>query len=235
MTNAKSNVSGLTEKQEGFARQYVAPHVTNAYKTLLPEDLPFNGTRAVIRAGYSEKGASAAASRLLANVNVQQFMATLQKPVLERYEATHDELISKLNRMAMANIGNFMHRDEASGEAWIDVTKATHDELQVVGQFEVTELPPQKYVEDGEEVVREVIRTKIKLKDDWKPLEALLRHHKLCNIPDGEAASININSKIDTEDRVDIARRIAFTLREAAEIEKKQKKAAAAAPVAEKT
>lgn len=59
----------LTDKQELFAREYL-------------KDL--NGTRAAIRAGYSEKTANEQASRLLANVNVQKFVAELKSARVEQ-------------------------------------------------------------------------------------------------------------------------------------------------------
>ncbi|EEV7641554.1 terminase small subunit [Escherichia coli] len=59
----------LTDKQELFAREYL-------------KDL--NGTQAAIRAGYSEKTANEQASRLLANVNVQKFVAELKTARVEQ-------------------------------------------------------------------------------------------------------------------------------------------------------
>ncbi|EGO7966271.1 terminase small subunit [Escherichia coli] len=59
----------LTYKQELFAREYL-------------KDL--NGTQAAIRAGYSEKTANEQASRLLANVNVQKFVAELKSARVEQ-------------------------------------------------------------------------------------------------------------------------------------------------------
>lgn len=59
----------LTDKQELFAREYL-------------KDL--NGTQAAIRAGYSEKTANEQASRLLANVNVQKFVAELKSVRVEQ-------------------------------------------------------------------------------------------------------------------------------------------------------
>jgi phage terminase small subunit len=53
----------LTPKQELFCREYL-------------KDL--NATQAAIRAGYSEKTANEQASRLLANVNVQNFVVELK-------------------------------------------------------------------------------------------------------------------------------------------------------------
>ncbi|EAA8256864.1 terminase small subunit [Salmonella enterica] len=59
----------LTDKQELFAREYL-------------KDL--NATQAAIRAGYSEKTANEQASRLLANVNVQSFVAELKATRIEQ-------------------------------------------------------------------------------------------------------------------------------------------------------
>ncbi|WP_248623173.1 terminase small subunit [Citrobacter koseri] len=59
----------LTDKQELFAREYL-------------KDL--NATQAAIRAGYSEKTANEQASRLLANVNVQNFVARLKADRVEQ-------------------------------------------------------------------------------------------------------------------------------------------------------
>lgn len=59
----------LTDKQELFAREYL-------------KDL--NATQAAIRAGYSEKTANEQASRLLANVNVQTFVAELKATRVEQ-------------------------------------------------------------------------------------------------------------------------------------------------------
>ncbi|WP_205954233.1 terminase small subunit [Pantoea stewartii] len=71
----------LTDKQELFAREYL-------------KDL--NATQAAIRAGYSEKTANEQASRLLANVNVQNFVASLKA---ERVEQTGIDAAYVLRRL----------------------------------------------------------------------------------------------------------------------------------------
>lgn len=71
----------LTDKQELFAREYL-------------KDL--NATQAAIRAGYSEKTANEQASRLLANVNVQTFVASLKA---ERVEQTGIDAAYVLRRL----------------------------------------------------------------------------------------------------------------------------------------
>lgn len=75
------NMAKLTDKQELFAREYL-------------KDL--NATQAAIRAGYSEKTANEQASRLLANVNVQNFVAELKA---ERVEKTGIDAAYVLRRL----------------------------------------------------------------------------------------------------------------------------------------
>lgn len=56
----------LTPKQEKFCLEYV---------------IDYNGTRAAIRAGYSENTANEQSSRLLANVNIQARIGELEEQV----------------------------------------------------------------------------------------------------------------------------------------------------------
>ena len=68
----------LNEKQKAFCREYLT-------------DL--NGTQAYIRAGYSTEGASASASRLLANAKVQEFITQAMKEREQRTEIKADEIL----------------------------------------------------------------------------------------------------------------------------------------------
>lgn len=61
----------LTDKQKRFCEEYV---------------IDLNATQAAIRAGYSEKTANEQASRLLANVNISDYVANLQKKISEKLQ-----------------------------------------------------------------------------------------------------------------------------------------------------
>ena len=76
---------GLNNRQEQFCFEYVKD---------------FNATQAAIRAGYSSKGASVHASKLLGNANIQARIQDLQKDIQERSEITVDELIRELSNIA---------------------------------------------------------------------------------------------------------------------------------------
>lgn len=65
--------------------------------------LDYNGKQAAIRAGYSAKTAGAKGSMLLAQVNVQQLLAALAKPVAEEYQLTAERVMSEVALIAFAD------------------------------------------------------------------------------------------------------------------------------------
>jgi len=71
----------LTVKQHAFVEQYL---------------IDLNGTRAAIRAGYSQKTAQEQASRLLSNAMVQDAVALAMKTKAERNALTQDLVIQGL-------------------------------------------------------------------------------------------------------------------------------------------
>lgn len=71
----------LNEKQKKFCNEYL---------------IDLNATQAAIRAGYSKNTANEQASRLLANVNIQEYIAQLQEGIRKRYQIEQDEVIRDL-------------------------------------------------------------------------------------------------------------------------------------------
>lgn len=212
--------TGLSSRQEEFARQYIVPTANQIYKKLTPDDVPFNGTRAAIRAGYAKNGAHVTASRLLKNHKVQAYMSQVQKPAMDQFNITQDRILQEMAFLAFSNIMDFVTVDQETGQAWIDITKCSREQAAALQQFEVIELPPFKMVEDGEEVAREVIKTKIKLADKRPVLEFLAKREGL-NAPD--KVTVDVNQKINEDDRMDIAKRVAFMLRTAGDKKEKEK------------
>jgi len=213
--------TGLSSRQEEFARQYLYPTATPIYKKLTKEDIPFNATRAAIRAGYSAKTAAQQASRLLRSVKIQLYISQVQKPALDQFEITQERILGELASLAFSNILDFVTIHEESGQAWIDITKCTREQAAALTQFEVVELPPLKMVDQGEEITREVIKTKIKIADKRSVLELLAKREGMFQ-PD--KLDVNVTNKLNTEDKMDIAKRIAFMLRKAAVDKDKQEK-----------
>lgn len=57
----------------------------------------FNGTRAAIEAGYSEKSARSAASRMLTNNNIQKLLNDELKARVDRTEIDADQVLYRLH------------------------------------------------------------------------------------------------------------------------------------------
>ena len=77
----------LSPKHQAFVREYVKD---------------WNGTQAVIRAEYSEKGASVTATRLLANPKIQEAIQRSHAKIAERAEITVVDVLKMLEREASA-------------------------------------------------------------------------------------------------------------------------------------
>lgn len=216
----KKNERGYTAREEEFCRQYFFPTPTEYVPELGTQDVPFNGTRAAMRSGYAKKSASVAANRLLGNDKIQRLMAEIQAPALKRFEITRDRILQEYAAIAFSNILDFVEVDPETKEAWIDISKATREEAAALSAFDVTELPPMKTVQGGEEVCREVMRTKIKMHDKKQALDFLARMEGILS-PD--RLDVSVSQSIDETDRIDIAKRVAFMLRRAAEAEGNKK------------
>lgn len=82
----KDKKTGLNPKQERFCQEYV---------------IDYNGTQAVIRAGYSSKSsaARAQASTLLANPNIQARIKELSAPIVEKCRVDAEYVLQNLIRV----------------------------------------------------------------------------------------------------------------------------------------
>lgn len=83
----------LTEKQKQFAVEYL---------------VDFNATAAAKRAGYSAKTASAAASRLLTNVKVQQLIKQEQDKLFERTEIKVEDILEHIACVAFYDVNDYI-------------------------------------------------------------------------------------------------------------------------------
>ncbi len=83
---------GLTRKQRAFCEEYVKN---------------FNGAQSAVRAGFAEKSANRAATRLLSLDHVQSYLGELLEEAAERNGVQVDEIVQELKRIAFADIGEF--------------------------------------------------------------------------------------------------------------------------------
>ena len=82
----------LTDKQEAFCREYI---------------VDLNATQAAIRAGYSEKTATAQATRLFTNVSIHERISELKSSRMERIDVNADYVLKRLvdiDQMDVADI-----------------------------------------------------------------------------------------------------------------------------------
>lgn len=94
-------MAGITEKQRRFVDEYL---------------IDLNGTQAAIRAGYSEATANEQASRMLANVNIQEYLQERRKAVQERTEITQDKVLKELAKIGFADIRKAVKWSPTMGE-----------------------------------------------------------------------------------------------------------------------
>ncbi len=82
----------LNDQQIRFCEEYI---------------IDFNGTKAAIRAGYSEKTAASQASQLLTKLNIQNKIAKLIEKRSKRTEITQDKVLSEIAKLAFSDMNNY--------------------------------------------------------------------------------------------------------------------------------
>lgn len=143
-------LADLTPKQQTFCQEYI---------------VDLNGTQAAIRAGYSPHTANEQASRLLANVNIQEFVQSLFNARAERTKITADKVLRELARVGFGDARSIL--------TW--------------GETGVVLKPSDQLSDDDAAMVSEVTQTvskdggsmKVKLHDKLSALEKIGKHLKL--------------------------------------------------------
>lgn len=165
--DSKPGSQKANRRREIFAREYL-------------KDL--NGTRAAIAAGYSEKTAQEAASRLLSNAMVQKRIKELLDKKIERLDITVEGVLGELRKMGFANMQDYVRLTE-DGLAALDVSKVTRDQWAAVQEMTSdtagTTVDPNWSGGEGGPPKVPVIRNKIKLADKRGSLELLGKYLKL--------------------------------------------------------
>lgn len=100
----------LSDKQEMFIREYL---------------VDLNGTQAAIRAGYSEKGASVTATRLLANVSIRARIEELQQERAKKLELDADWVLQRLKDIS----------DKCMQEVPVEVFNYRTKEMEPTGEY----------------------------------------------------------------------------------------------------
>ncbi|EHX2415852.1 terminase small subunit [Escherichia coli] len=149
----RCDLKQLTPKQELFCREYL-------------KDL--NATQAAIRAGYSEKTANEQASRLLAKVNVQNFVAELKAARIEQTGIDAAYVLRRLVEIDQMDVLDIMTDDMSLKP----VSEWPASWRRYLSGFDLAEMFEGRG--DDREMVG--ILKKIKWPDKVKNLELLGRH-----------------------------------------------------------
>ncbi|MDR1454753.1 MAG: terminase small subunit [Tannerella sp.] len=140
----------LTAKEEKFCYEYT---------------LYLNATKAAINAGYSEKTAYAAGSRLLKNVKVQEHIKHLRENLAETAEISALRVLKEHEKIAFSNAGQLR-------DGWItlkDFESLTEDQKACIQ--EVSSRRAKKVGDGGETIIEEWV--KIKIYDKQKSLDSI--------------------------------------------------------------
>lgn len=157
----------LTAKQKRFCDEYL---------------IDLNATQAAIRAGYSPKTACEQASRLLANVKVQDEIAIEMAERSKRTGINQDRVLMEIAKMAFVNIDDVIDLDTAK----VKLT-ATKEDLACIQSVKI------KPTEFGTE-------REIKLCDKKSNLELLGKHLGMFKDKVELEADMDLNINIDYGD-----------------------------------
>lgn len=126
---------------------------------------------AEIGAGFSPKSAAATGSRRLYKAKIQGYLAELRAAKAKILEPLRDKVTKELERLAFANIDDYIHVDE-EGLPQVDFTNATREHLSAVTSVKTKRRTIYNAKGDVVGVEKEAAFT---LADKYKGLELLGR------------------------------------------------------------
>ena len=148
----------MTIRQQVFVREYL---------------LDQNATRAAIAAGYSNKSAHAAGSRLLKHVEVRAELARCLTKTTNKLDISAEKVLGEIANLAFSNMQDYTGVTE-DGQLDIDLSKLTREQFAAIQEITVDTTGGSG---DGER--RRVLRTRFKLADKKGSLELLGNYMKL--------------------------------------------------------
>ena len=170
----------LTNRQQKFVSAYC---------------VDLNATKAAIKAGYSEKTADSAGSRLLKNVKVWDEISKKMNKTLTKLDITAERVLAEIAKLAFYDPGNLLESD-GSMKQIKDIDDITR---MAVAGLEVTEL----FEGTGDEKQAYGLCKKIKLADKGQNLERLGRHLKLFV----DKVEMNVSGELKLAERLAEARK----------------------------
>jgi phage terminase small subunit len=169
---------GLSPKQQRFVEEYL---------------IDLNATQAAIRAGYSEKTAQPASSRLLSNVMVQAAIQEAMRARSERTQITADSVLKELALVGFSSIGNVL---DFSGQM---VRLRAAKDISEEAQRALASMKVKRHVESNGDDAKEVEILEFRMCDKISALEKLGRHLKLFTDVHEHQGAISANVQTDKE------------------------------------
>jgi len=167
--------NGLTPKQQRFCEEYV-------------KDM--NGTQAVIRAGYSEKGAAVQSSGLLTKINIQDQIAELAKDITIRNGITPQRILTELAMLGFSRIDDYVEIEEGGAIRIKRFDEIADNKIGAIRKIKDDRIIHEKA--DGSETVIVHDKISLELHDKIRPLVKLGEYMKLFDseLPPGSVPQV---------------------------------------------
>lgn len=168
----------MTDAQKRFCDEYLIDlNATRAYKVAYPNC-------------KKDETASAAGSRMLGNVKVQEYISKKQKEIEKRAEVTQDMVIKELAKIAFLDIRKlYTENGQLKNVADLD-----DDIAGAISSLETLE----EYEGYGEDRERIGDTQKVKMLDKTKALELLGRHLGIFN----DKLNVNVKEKEEKKNAI---------------------------------
>lgn len=170
----------LPPRQAAFVREYL---------------VDLNGTQAAIRAGFSKRGASVTAARLLAKPKISEAISEARQRREQRIEIRAEDVLLELKRLATVDLGQAF---DVNGRL-LPIREMPEDVRRAIASVDVFE----EWGPDGGAQLGELRR--VKFWDKTKALESLGKHLRLFTErlehsgPDGAPITIEIRKYTETD------------------------------------
>jgi phage terminase small subunit len=147
------DVLEFTPQEKRFCHEYVACNM--------------NATQAVIKAGYSIKGARQRGSELLTKVDIKKYVKHLQNDLAARCGITADMILKEMAKLGMSNIKKVVNENNQLR----NLHEMDDDDTAAITSIEIEE------IYEGRGADRQLIgyNKKIKLSDKQRSLEGINR------------------------------------------------------------
>ena len=132
--------------------------------------IDLNQTKAAIRAGYAESGASTQAVRLLAKANIQEAIRLRRAKISKATDITPERVVAELAKLGFSNMMDYV-RITPGGDPMTDLSDITRDQAAALAEITV-----EDFTEGRGDNARDVRRVKFKLADKRAALVDIGKH-----------------------------------------------------------